>query len=98
VLVCDLLPEIGGEGSWFAIAMGVIAVASSGLGRAAIGALQDSSLLARFLGKAELFKSAESTLMDSDVWLKDGEDGLREALPEAWAEGETARRSAKRRR
>jgi hypothetical protein len=89
-LISDVLLEIGGKGSWFDIALDVIAVASFGLGRAAIGALKDSTLLARLFGKAELFKSAESALMESDVWLKEGEDGLGEALPKAWETADKA--------
>ncbi|HEX3514973.1 MAG TPA: hypothetical protein VHT26_13320 [Trebonia sp.] len=72
-LLSDVLLKIGGKGSWADLALDTIAVASFGLGRAAVGALKDSSLLARAFGKVELFKSAESELMASEVWLNGGE-------------------------
>lgn len=83
-LLSDVLLKIGGKGSWADLALDTIAVASFGLGRAAVGALKDSSLLARAFGKVELFKSAESELMASEVWLNGGEKGLADALPQAW--------------
>lgn len=64
----------------------MIAVASFGLGRAAAGALRDSSLLARFTASSEGLKSAVSDLMEGDAWLAGGEDGLDEALPRAWGQ------------
>jgi hypothetical protein len=83
-LLSDALLKLGGEGSWFDIALDVIAVASFGLGRAAVGALKDSSLLARVAGKVEMFNTVEEKLMGGEVWLKNGEEGLAEALPKAW--------------
>jgi hypothetical protein len=80
-LLSDALLRLGGEGSWFDIALDVIAVASFGLGRAAVGALKDSSVLARAAGKAELFKVGEAALMQSDAWLLGGEQTLQDALP-----------------
>jgi len=85
-LISDALLEIGGKGSWADIALDVIAVASFGLGRAAAGALRDSSLLARFTASSEGLKAAVSDLMEGDAWLTGGEDGLDEALPHAWGE------------
>jgi hypothetical protein len=83
-LLSDALLKLGGEGSWFDIALDVIAVASFGLGRAAVGALKDSSMLARVAGKLEMFNTVEERLMGGDAWLKDGEEGLADALPKAW--------------
>ncbi len=80
-LLSDSLLKLGGKGSWFDIAVDVIAVASFGLGRAAVGALKDSSLLARVVGKSELFKVGASDLMQSETWLKGGEEALDQALP-----------------
>jgi hypothetical protein len=80
-LLSDSLLKLGGKGSWFDIAVDVIGVASFGLGRAAVGALKDSSLLARVAGKSELFKVGASDLMQTDTWLKGGEEALQEALP-----------------
>jgi hypothetical protein len=83
-LLSDALLKLGGEGSWFDIALDVIAVASFGLGRAAVGALKDSSMLARVTGKLEMFNTVEEKLMGGDAWLKSGEEGLAQALPKAW--------------
>ena len=83
-LLSDSLLKLGGKGSWFDIALDVIAVASFGLGRAAVGALKDSALLARLAGKTEMFKTAEAELMGGDTWLRGGEEGLADALPKAW--------------
>lgn len=80
-LLSDALLKLGGEGSWFDLALDVIAVASFGLGRAAVGALKDSSVLARMVGKSELFKVEGAELMQSDAWLRGGEQELQEALP-----------------
>ena len=85
-LISDVLLEIGGKGSWADIALDVIAVASFGLGRAAAGALRDSSVLARFTASSEGLKAAVSGLMEGDAWLAGGEHGLDEALPQAWGE------------
>lgn len=83
-LIADVLLKIGGKGSWFDIALDVIAVASFGLGRAATGALKDSALLARVVGRGALLANAEADLMSGDAWIKGGEEGLQSLLPKAW--------------
>ena len=83
-LLSDALLKLGGEGSWFDIALDVIAVASFGLGRAAVGALKDSALLARATGRIEEFTGLVRDAMSSDVYLHGGEQALDEMLPEAW--------------
>jgi hypothetical protein len=80
-LLSDSLLKLGGEGSWADIALDVVGVASFGLGRAAVGALKDSTLLARVVGKLQMFKVGQAELMESEVWLRGGEETLQEALP-----------------
>ena len=82
-LLADTLLLIGGQGSWLDIALDVIAVASFGLGRAATGALKDSAILARATGRSEEFASTVADLMSGESWLKGGEQGLDEVLPDA---------------
>jgi hypothetical protein len=79
-LLADVLLLIGGKGSWFDIALDVIAVASFGLGRAATGAVKDSSLLARGGALKEAPMRAVQTLFEGDDWLRGGEEGLQHAL------------------
>jgi hypothetical protein len=83
-LISDVLLEIGGRGSWADIALDVIAVASFGLGRAAVGALRDSAVLARFTGRAEEFTGMVKSAMSGDIYLQGGEEALDEFLPGAW--------------
>jgi hypothetical protein len=83
-LIADVLLKIGGKGSWFDLAMDVIAVASFGLGRAAAGAVKDGALIARGAGRLVKFEAAIESVMSSDAWLKDGEEGVRDVFPEAW--------------
>jgi hypothetical protein len=83
-LIADGLLLLGGKGSLFDVALDVIAVASFGLGRAATGALKDSSLLARVAGRTAKFRAVESDIMSSDAYLKGGEEVLHEELPKAW--------------
>jgi hypothetical protein len=79
-LISDLLLAIGGKGSWFDVALDVIAVASFGLGRAATGAVKDSSLLARDSALKVAPSVAVITVMETPAWLEGGEEGLEEAL------------------
>lgn len=79
-LIADLLLAIGGKGSWFDVALDVIAVASFGLGRAATGAVKDSSLLARDSTLKVGPSQAVTMVMDTPAWLRDGEEGLEAAL------------------
>jgi hypothetical protein len=83
-LLSDALLKLGGEGSWSDIALDVIAVASFGLGRAAVGALKDSALLARATGRIEEFTGLVRDAMSSDAYLQGGEEALDEMLPKAW--------------
>jgi hypothetical protein len=83
-LLSDVLLKIGGEGSWADIALDTIAVASFGLGRAAVGALKDSALLARGAGRIAKFSETVEDVMGSDTWLREGEAGLKDELPKAW--------------
>jgi hypothetical protein len=79
-LLADALLAIGGKGSWLDVGLDVIAVASFGLGRAATGALKDSSLLARGTALKDAPMQLVPELMGGDAWLKGGEEGLEQAL------------------
>ncbi|MBV9794661.1 MAG: hypothetical protein JO016_12055 [Actinobacteria bacterium] len=79
-LLADVLLMIGGQGSWFDVALDVIAVASFGLGRAATGAVKDSALLARGTAVNEGPMDAVKTLMSGSSWLEGGEEGLERDL------------------
>jgi hypothetical protein len=83
-LLSDVLLKIGGKGSWADLALDTIAVASFGLGRAAVGALKDSALLARGAGRIAKFSETVEDVMGSDTWLREGEAGLKDELPKAW--------------
>ncbi len=85
-LLSDVLLKIGGKGSWADLALDTIAVASFGLGRAAVGALKDSALLARVTARSAGFSSAVEDLMGGETWLSGGERALDEVLPETWEE------------
>jgi hypothetical protein len=85
-LLSDALLRIGGKGSWADLALDTIAVASFGLGRAAVGALKDSALLARVTARSAGFSNAVEDLMGAETWLNGGERALDEALPHAWDE------------
>ena len=83
-LLSDALLKIGGEGSWADLALDTIAVASFGLGRAAVGAVRDSALLARGAGRIESVNRVLDESMTSDVYLRGGEEALDDALSAAW--------------
>jgi hypothetical protein len=83
-LVCDVLLEIGGKGSWYDIAMDAIAVTAYGLGGANLSAIRDSALLARGAAQVARFQEFLRGLMSGDTWLKGGEEALEEVLPKGW--------------
>lgn len=83
-LLSDALLKIGGKGSWADLALDTIAVASFGLGRAAVGALKDSAILARATGRIAEFTSRVSEAVSSDVYLIGGEEALDKILPDMW--------------
>jgi hypothetical protein len=83
-LVCDVLLEIGGKGSWYDIAMDAIAVTAYGLGGANVSAIRDSALLARGAAQVARFQEFLRGLMSGDTWLKGGEEALEEVLPKGW--------------
>ncbi len=83
-LICDGLLKIGGKGSWADLALDTIAVASFGLGRAAVGALKDSAILARATSRGAEFASRVSEAVSSDIYLSGGEDALDKVLPGMW--------------
>ncbi|MGH3295754.1 MAG: hypothetical protein ACRDP7_28540, partial [Trebonia sp.] len=80
----DVLLKIGGKGSWADLALDTIAVASFGLGRAAVGAVKDSAILARATGRIAEFTSRVSEAVSGDIYLSGGEEALDRLLPDMW--------------
>jgi hypothetical protein len=84
-LICDVLLEIGGKGSWYDIAMDAIAVVVYAFGGGAVSGVKDSALLARGAARVARFQDFLRDLMSGDTWLMGGEKALEEELPKGWA-------------